>query len=165
MNFPRCAKEAKTAAGCVDSERFKKMTDYCGSSTMAAMHRTADMSIGALTAKHCCIPASTSSIPKTATVRDGSSGKPAGDAAIAGAFLRKATFTAVCLITGGHCIRKVPALMLDMAQSGRYNEYIKGRCDKRLALQGLTFSIAKSRHLAEWRFLLFTVIVIVYVNT
>lgn len=55
--------------------------------------------------------------------------------------------------------------MLDRARSGRYNEHIKGRCDKRLALQGLTFSIAKSRHLAEWRLLLFTVIVIVYVNT
>ena len=165
MNFPRCAKEAKTAAGCVDSERFKKVTDYCGSSTMAAMHRTADMSIGALTVKHCCIPASTSSIPKTVTVRDGSSGKPAGDAAIAGAFVRKATFTAVCLITGGRCIRKVPALMLDMARSGRYNEPIKGRCDKRLALEDQVCSEAKSRHLAEWRLLLFTVIVIVYVNT
>ena len=54
---------------------------------------------------------------------------------------------------------------LDISKAGGYNQNIKGRCDKRLALQGLTFSIAKSRHLAEWRLLLFTVIVIVYVNT
>ena len=58
--------------------------------------------------------------------------------------------------------KKAPALMLDIARSGRYNEHIKGRCDKRLTPTLTVHSKAtKDRHLAEWRSLLFTMIVTV----
>lgn len=58
-----------------------------------------------------------------------------------------------------------PIDSLDILEAGDYNLNIKERCDKRLALEDQACSEAKSRHLAEWRLLLFTVIVIVYVNT
>ena len=52
--------------------------------------------------------------------------------------------------------------MLDRARSGRYNGHIKGRCDKRLTPTLTVHSKAtKDRHLAEWRSLLFTMIVTV----
>ena len=52
--------------------------------------------------------------------------------------------------------------MLDIARNGRYNEYVKGRCDKRLTPTLTVHSKAtKDRHLAEWRSLLFTMIVTV----
>ena len=85
MNPLKRIRGTKVAIGCVESEKFKKMTDYCESSIMAVMRHIADMSIGDLTAGHCYIQASTSSIPRTATARDGSSEKPAGESVIAGA--------------------------------------------------------------------------------
>ena len=45
---------------------------------------------------------------------------------------------------------------LDMVRSGRYNEYIKGRCDKRSAPL-VQISKHRNRHLPEWRFLLFMI--------
>lgn len=75
---------------------------------MAAMLRIADISIGALTAGRCCTQASTSNIPRTATVKDGSSEKPADGSAAAGTLRQKEIFIAAYLTTGGRCIEKRP---------------------------------------------------------
>lgn len=75
---------------------------------MAAMRRIADISIGALTAGRCCTQASTSNIPRTATVKDGSSERPAGGSAAAGTLWQKEIFIAAYLTTGGRCIEKRP---------------------------------------------------------
>lgn len=76
----------KTAADSAESERFKKATDCCKSSIMAAMRHTVDTSTGALMVRCCCTQASISSTRRTATAKDGSNGKPAGESAAAAAF-------------------------------------------------------------------------------
>lgn len=73
---------------------------------MAAMLRIADISTGALTARRCGTQASTSNIPRTATVKDGSSEKPADGSAAAGTLRRKGTSIAAYLTTGGRCIER-----------------------------------------------------------
>lgn len=73
---------------------------------MAAMPRIVDILIGALTAGRCCTQASTSSIPRIATVKDGSSEKPAGKSAAVGMFQRREITTATYLTTGGRFIGK-----------------------------------------------------------
>ena len=63
----------------------------------------------------------------------------------------------------GHESGAAGIIPLDISEAGGYNQNIKGRCDKRLAPYRFVF--IRNRHLPGWRFLLFTVIVIVYVNT
>ena len=46
-----------------------------------------------------------------------------------------------------------------------YNQRRKGRCDKRFAQFRFTSYYGRNRHLAEWRFLLFTLIVTVHFRT
>ena len=75
---------------------------------MAAMLRIADISIGGSVEGHCSIQANTSNIPRTATVKDGSSEKPADGSAAAGTLRRKGTPIAAYLTTGGRCIEKRP---------------------------------------------------------
>ena len=68
----------------------------------------ADISTGALTARRCCTQASTSNIPRTATVKDGSSERPVGGFADAGTHRQRGISIAAYLTTGGRCIEKRP---------------------------------------------------------
>ena len=72
------------------------------------MLRIVDISTGALMDRHCCIQASTSSIPRTATARDGSSERPVGGFADAGTHRQRGISIAAYLTTGGRCIEKRP---------------------------------------------------------
>ena len=73
---------------------------------MAAVPRIADTSIEALMDRHCCTQESISNIPRTATARDGSSERPAGEFAAVGMFQQRGTSIAAYLTTGGHYIEK-----------------------------------------------------------
>ena len=73
---------------------------------MADMPRIADISIGVLTAGHCCTRAGTSSIPRIATVKDGSSKKPDGGTTTAEMLWQKGISIAAYLTTGGRCIER-----------------------------------------------------------
>ena len=65
----------------------------------------------------------------------------------------------VCFDGGSMCVNK--GNYIDNRACARYNSNIKRRCQKRLRpLRLLVYT--RNRHLAEWRFLLFTLIVIVY---
>ena len=63
------------------------------------------------------------------------------------------------------CQIEIPACCLsftiDKRKGSSYNEHVKRRCRK-AAPPRVTVLCTRNRHLAEWRFLLFTLIVIVH---
>ncbi len=62
-------------------------------------------------------------------------------------------------------LRKIEFKYLDSIILSRYNINRKGVAEKRLRPKLRFYFSNRNRHLAEWRFLLFTVTVIVYFHT